>query len=203
MYSAVAIFQVVDAPPWPFVADQFGFEQRVERLGVGETVGVQAGYELPAPDTTGEHIDRKRRVNPTGERPDVGDVGNPKSIRGGPGEPTFDQVRRPVHQRPWDCHPGSFGSTDTAKALPFHQPFDRATGDLVAVPTQLGVNFPNPVNIVVERVDLVNLLGQDFLGQDLIRQGSLQRRPSLHARNTFAGRSADTCRPARPANASL
>jgi hypothetical protein len=61
MYSAVAIFQVVDTPPGSFVANQFGFEEEVERLsegvivavalgpdrgdslGVGETVGVTNG----------------------------------------------------------------------------------------------------------------------------------------------------------------
>jgi hypothetical protein len=94
----------------------------------------------------------------------IGSVGNQKAIRGGRDEPAFDQVRRPVRQRSWDCRSGSFGSTDTAKALPFHQPFDRATGDLPALPAQLGVNFPNTVNAVVRRMDLVDARRQGFIG---------------------------------------
>ena len=46
MYSAVAIFRVVDTSPGSFVADQFGFEEGVERLGEGVIVAVSFRHEL-------------------------------------------------------------------------------------------------------------------------------------------------------------
>lgn len=36
-------FEVVDVPPWALVADKFGLEQRVERLGEGVVIAIAFG----------------------------------------------------------------------------------------------------------------------------------------------------------------
>lgn len=165
MIVAVAvIFELGEVPASP-AAGPDSHLQRVE----GE-IGVQAARELPAHDTTGEHIDDERGVNPSGEGADIGNVGNPEAVWGRRGEPPFDQVRRPVRQRAWNCCAGSFRPTDTAKAFLLHQPLDRTAGNLIAGPAQFGVNFPITVDPVVDLMDRV-----DLLGHDLVREGSLRR----------------------------
>jgi len=84
---------------------------------VQSKISVEACRELPADDASGEHVDDERRINPSGERSDRGDVGNPKAVRGGRSEPVLDEVRGPVRQRTRERCPGSFGPTGTAKAL--------------------------------------------------------------------------------------
>jgi len=54
MYSAVAIFQIVDACPGAFVADQFGFIEGVERFREG-VIGV-----ADRTDRGGEAFERHR-----------------------------------------------------------------------------------------------------------------------------------------------
>ena len=49
--------------------------------GVEGEVGAQAGEQLPAHDATAEHVDDERGVDPAGERPAIGDVGDPQPVR--------------------------------------------------------------------------------------------------------------------------
>lgn len=57
--------------------------QRVQRK-----IGAQRLRDLPAHDPAGEHVDDKRRVDPAGEGPAVGDVSHPLLIRCGPDRQT-------------------------------------------------------------------------------------------------------------------
>jgi hypothetical protein len=49
--------------------------------GVDGEVGAQRVRRLPADDHTGEHVDNERHVDPTNVRLDVGQVGDPQSVR--------------------------------------------------------------------------------------------------------------------------
>ena len=46
--------------------------------GVEGEVGAQRLGQLPADDPAGEHVEDERRVDPAGERADVGDVSDPQ-----------------------------------------------------------------------------------------------------------------------------
>jgi hypothetical protein len=49
--------EVVDVLPWPLVADKFGLEQRVERLGEGVVIRI-----APGPDGGTASASSRRRV---------------------------------------------------------------------------------------------------------------------------------------------
>lgn len=77
-------------------------------MALGEYVGlpesVQAGlighacFHAPAHDTTGEHIEEYRQVQPSLLRPNVGDIGGPDLIRCRGCKLPFDQIG---HYRPF------------------------------------------------------------------------------------------------------
>ena len=121
---------------------------------------VQPRGHLPAHDPTREHIQDERDIHPSGERPHIRNVRDPQLVDRLGREVTIDEIRRSTRLRCRFRRPGPLRSANAAESRLSHQPLDGAPGHLVALPAQLGMNLPRPVDAVVLLMHLCDLLRQ-------------------------------------------
>ena len=102
------------------------------------------GRRSPPDDAAGVRVEHERDVDPSGPRPDVGEVGDPELVRAEPREVPVDEVGGPglpqirIH--------GTFPLPADHSGDPelAHEAFDRATGNVVPVATHPQPELPGP-----------------------------------------------------------
>ena len=74
---------------------------------------------------------------------------DPQLVRSRRGEVALHQVLTLIRAAAWDRGPRALRAADPAQACGSHEPLHRAPGHLQALPPQLRVDLPGPVDPVV------------------------------------------------------
>jgi hypothetical protein len=81
---------------------------------------------VPGDDLLGEHVDDERDVGEPGPGPAVGEVHDPRPVRGGGGEVAVQQVTGALAVLARDRGPDPLGTADPPEPQRLHGPIDGA-----------------------------------------------------------------------------
>ncbi len=152
-----ALIRVMDQPAEVPAGPPAGPDAHLQR--VEGKVGAQRAGQLPADHPAGVNVDDEGGVDPAGERPAVGDVGDPELVRSGRGEGAFDQVRAQVRPRSGDRGAGASRPGDAPQPGRTHQPLDGAPGYWMALPVELRVDLPSAIDPEIVAMHLLDHRG--------------------------------------------
>jgi hypothetical protein len=132
--------------------------------GVGDELSAHVAIHRPAHDPPRVDVLDGDEVEPALPGPEVGDVGDPESVRAVGSERPVDEVLT----RPDAWHPNRgaapLAGDQAAQASLAHQSLDPLTPDSLAVgEPELGVNPGRSVDAAVRRVDLLDALGEPLI----------------------------------------
>ena len=128
--------------------------------GVENEVGVRRLRHAPADNPAGERVDDESHINEAAPGGDMSKIADPQGVRPRRLELSVHQVQRTGRGLVADRRLDRFAANDALQAKPFHQPSDRAAGDVDALALHLAPDLANPVDAEVRLENTADVLAE-------------------------------------------